>query len=169
MKRTLITYLTLSLFILTGSLLAQPRQAGAGPMQPPMKQMMGQRILGTKMLGLTADQQKKVDALRLDFQKKMLPLRDEVRALQNSYKLLIIDDKASEGKLKAQLQKISAKRQEMALLRAKHMREVRSLLTDEQKIKFDQHILSSKKDAFKKHVKRNKRPGRSMMGRQSRK
>ncbi len=163
MKRSILTFLTLSLFILTGTLLAQPPQPA--PMQPQMKQMMGPRMMGMNMLDLTADQQKKIDALRLDFQKKILPLRSEVQTLRANFKLLVIDDKASEGKLKTQLQKISAKRQEMALLRAKHQRSVRALLTVEQKIKFDQHILSEKKGSRKNHGKMNRKPGRSMMGR----
>ena len=126
---------------------------------PPMKQMMGKRMMGMKMLNLTADQQKKIDALRLDFQKKILPLRSEVQALRTNFKLLVIDNKASEGKLKAQLQKISAKQQEMALLRAKHQRSVRDLLTAEQKIKFDQHILSGHKKGKMHH-----KPGRHKKG-----
>ncbi len=168
MKRTILTFLTLSLFIVTGSLLAQPRQAGPGPMQPPTQQMMGTRMMGMNMLNLTADQQKKIDALRLDFQKKILPLRSEVQALRTNFKLLVIDNKASEGKLKAQLQKISAKQQEMALLRAKHQRSVRALLTAEQKIKFDQHILSAKRGALNKHGKMHRKPGRPMTGRRFR-
>lgn len=165
MKRTMLTFLTVSLFILSGTLLAQPGQPAPQFRQAPMQQMMGARMMGMKMLNLNADQQKKIDALRLDFQKKILPLRDEVQALRTSYKLMTIDDKVSEGKLKAQLQKLSAKRQEIALLRAKHMRQVRSILTEEQKLKFDQHVLNGNKGKQGKAGKMHHKTGRHNKGR----
>ncbi|MCD4692280.1 MAG: hypothetical protein K8R79_05160, partial [Calditrichales bacterium] len=49
----------------------------------------------------------------------------------------------------SKLDEISGLRKDMALKRAKHQRQVRSILTDEQKVKFDQRILSGRRHAMK--------------------
>jgi len=156
MKRSIFTSLTLAIFIFTGIVWAQPGNFGQGhPMGPQMQKM--------NQLQLSEKQQTKMDGLRLDFQKQILPLRSELQVLKTAYKLMVIDDKVSESKLKAQLQKISAKRQEIALMRVKHTRQIRSLLTADQKTKFDQHYLSSKKRNGRKAGRMHKRPGMSRM------
>ncbi len=135
MKRVLLSGLTLIVLLTAGSLFAQP-PGMKGNMSPAPNFRQG------AVLGLSAEQQTKIDKLRLEHQKMTAPLRADVQSLQTAYRLMIIDPKISESKLKAQLSKISAKRQALALLRAKHQRQVRSLLTDEQKVKFDQRIIS---------------------------
>ncbi len=135
MKRIFIPSLALIVFLTAGSLFAQPPgMKGNMPPAPNFRQGAA--------LDLSAEQQTKIDKLRLDLQKMAAPLQADVQSLQTAYRLMIIDPKVSESQLKAQLSKISAKRQALALQRAKHQRQVRSLLTDEQKVKFDQRIIS---------------------------
>ncbi len=135
MKRIFISSLALIVFLTAGSLFAQPPgMKGNMPPKPNFRQGAA--------LDLSAEQQTKIDKLRLELQKMAAPLRADVQSLQTAYRLMIIDSKVSESQLKAQLAKISAKRQALALQRAKHQRQIRSLLTDEQKVKFDQRIIS---------------------------
>lgn len=140
MKRSLISSITLIVVLTVSSVFAQrPGFAQDRQMGPRFQQFQQ----GT-YLNLTADQQTQIDKLRLEHQKGVTLLRDEVRSLHTAYRLMIVDDKVSEANLKKQLNKISAKREILALNRAKHQRQVRALLTDEQKVKFDQHILSGR-------------------------
>lgn len=149
MRRSTILTLILFSALSFGNLFAQraPRMDNDGP-----------RAMKMAQLDLTEQQQTQIDKLRLEHQKDMTPLRDEIRSLESEFRLMIIDEKASESKLKKQAAKISTKRTEMQLMRAKHLRQVRSLLTDEQKVKFDQHILSGQKK-MGRAGKMNKRPG----------
>ena len=145
MKRILLSALTLIVLLSAGSLFAQP--PGMRGNMPPASGMMGAmqqapNVLPGTFLGLSAEQQTAIAKLRLEQQKMAAPLRAEVQSLRSAYRLMLIDPKVSESKLKAQFAKISAKRQALALLQAKHQRAVRNLLTDEQKVKFDQRILS---------------------------
>ncbi len=95
-------------------------------------------------LNLTAEQETQLDKLRLEHQKEVTLVRSEIHNLNAAYRLMVIDDGVSEAKLKKQIAAISAKREALALKRAQHQRKVRSLLTDEQKVKFDQHVISGR-------------------------
>ena len=140
MKRTLISSITLIVVLTVSSVFAQRPGFGQDRQMGPRFQQFQQ----TSYLDLTADQQTQINKLRLEHQKEVTLLRDEVRSLNTAYRLMIIDDKVSESNLKKQLDKISDKREILALNRAKHQRQVRSLLTDEQKVKFDQHVISGR-------------------------
>lgn len=115
--------------------LAQPMGRGMG---------QGPRMQAQNMLNLTDEQQTQIDQLRLELQKEMTPLQTRMQNLRSEYKLMLIDEKNSESALKAQLNKIADLRTQMEIVKAKHQRKVRSLLTDEQKVKFDQRILSGR-------------------------
>ena len=137
MKRTL---LVLSMFIfMTANMSFGQRM----PME--LRGERGPRMQRMNFLELSETQQKQIEKLRLEFQKKISPLQDKARSLKNAYRLMVIDEKVSESGLKNQLKKISSIRQELALKRAMHKRQVRSLLTEEQKVKFDQQFLSGPK------------------------
>ncbi len=128
--------------LLTGLLLA-----GTVMAQPPMpgKDVPPFQSLCFNQLQLTDEQQSQMDQLRLAFEKEMLPLRDQMKSLQTQYRLKVIDEKAGMAELKKLQGKISALREQMALKRAEHVRKVRAILTDEQKVKFDQRFLAPKK------------------------
>lgn len=144
MKR--LTILSLAAFVLlsVSASFAQQGRGMRGTMQGGDRQYFGQSVLD-----LTEEQQAKISKMRLEMQKEMTPLRSKVQTLRSEYKLMIIDEKISEADLKSKLDEISGLRKDMALKRAKHQRQVRSILTDEQKVKFDQRILSGRKHAMK--------------------
>jgi Spy/CpxP family protein refolding chaperone len=97
-----------------------------------------------KMLNLSDEQKSKIEDLRLTFQKQKLPLQSKIQELRNDLKLELTKDNYDEKKVDQTLDQIGALKKEMYKKRINHMRSVRNLLTDEQKKKFDMHILSSR-------------------------
>lgn len=153
MKRLTIVSLVLVFMISTTSLMAQPRQFGG----------RGMHCQQANILDLTEEQQLQFDKLRLAHQKAMIPLREQLQALRSDYRLMIIDENASKGDLEKQLDKIAGVRKDMGLQRAEHQRQLRALLTDAQKVKFDAHILS-KKRGFRDGRMNRPRPNRPYRG-----
>ncbi len=125
----------ISLFLL-GTVIAQP-----GPKPQPNYPFLP--IF--RGLNLSEDQQSKIEDLHLAMQKKMITLRGELQKLQSDFRLMVIDDKVSEGQLEKQLRKIHELKLKMDLERAKTKRKVRALLTDVQKKKFDSMYLAGPK------------------------
>jgi len=126
----------------------------------------GQRI--QKMLDLSDEQADKIQDLRLNHQKEMLPLRTEVQKLQAELKLVQTADKFDESKAKKLVGDISSLRQQMQMKKINHQQMVRNILTPEQRKKFDMHLLSNKRDGKRQMRHLNKedrrddlRPGRN--------
>ncbi len=93
-------------------------------------------------LGLSPEQQTRIAQLRLELQKQNLPLQAKLNEYQAQLKLLLVDDQFSTARAKAILQKIGDVRQQIALNRLQFQRKVREMLTPEQRVKFDNRILS---------------------------
>lgn len=134
MKRYILFFLIFALLLNLQLLFAQPEDEGG----PPYRDRMG------KMLNLSDEQKSKIEDLRLNFQKDKLPLQSKIHELKNNLKLELTKDNYEEKKVEQTLDQIEALKKEMHKKRINHMRSVRSLLTDEQKKKFDLHILSSR-------------------------
>ena len=97
-----------------------------------------------KMLDLTDEQQSQIEDLRLNFEKEKLPLQSKIHELRNDLKLELTKDNYDEKKVNQLLDQIESVRKEMHKKRISHMRSVRSILNDDQKKKFDMHILSDR-------------------------
>ncbi|HCA79389.1 MAG TPA: hypothetical protein DEP53_06600 [Bacteroidetes bacterium] len=151
MKRITTIALLLTLF-LASTLTAQDEQAKAKQPNPQMRGMGGMGMMMHRQQGqpgaamglgaLTAEQQAKMQDLRLAHQKEMLPLHTQLQKLQADLKLEITADKVNESKLKSMQGEISKLTSDLAGKRFAHMRTVRDILTPEQKKKFDERILS---------------------------
>ncbi len=121
--------------LLMGSVFAQPGPGKMGPQQgQPGLQMF-------KGLNLTDEQRSKIEDLHLEMQKKMISMQGDLQKLEKDFRLMVIDEKVSDSQLQHQLQKIHDLKLKMELERAKNHRKVRSLLTDDQKKKFDSMYL----------------------------
>lgn len=114
---------------------AQPDEEG----DPQPMRRMG------KMLDLTEEQQSKMQDLRLNFEKEKLPVQSKIHELRDGLKLEMIKDNYDQKKVDQMLDQIESARKEMDKLRINHMRSVRNILNDDQKKKFDMHILSERK------------------------
>jgi len=153
-KRILFTALALIL-IGTSSLIAQPKdmQAPMPGMMPPGHPPMGMGRMGMDndddccmpgdMQGIkfTDEQRAKLDKMKLEVQKIRLEKKAQMVDLHAKLKLAMTAEKINQKDIDDIATKMGKFHQEAILQRAKHMREVRDMLTAEQKIQFDQRIL----------------------------
>ncbi len=143
MKRYLAIFTLLFIFT-AGIVQAQPPATPPPGMPGPvMDEFPMPPNMGTR-LGLTEAQMDQIANLRLEMQKKALPIRSELVSKRNELKLLLTADQPDMGKIKAKLKEISELRVQMGTLWAQHLVKVRALLDDTQKKKFDSMILSGK-------------------------
>ncbi len=159
LAKRILSIFVISLFLVS-AIFAQPQPGQNPPMGPPPEH--GQMY---KALQLTDQQRSQIADLHLALQKKLLPMRADLQKLQSEYKLMLINDKVTDNKLKAQLQKISDLRAKIAFEEAKTKRKIRSLLNDEQKKKFDAMVLRGPKAKKMMHKRIMHRPGKPMMHR----
>ena len=120
---------------------------------------MGERYDDLK---LSDDQRAKLDKMRLEHQTQMMDWHNEMAMAKTQLKKLIIADKADDKAIGEAAAKLGKLHEQKAKLMAAHLRQVRAILTDEQRVKFDSQVLSSKGMGM-----RGKKPGCGMgfMGR----
>lgn len=131
MKEKMFIFSLIGLFLLTSGLLAQPR----GKTRKSGPRMM-------QVLDLTAEQETKMQEIRLKFRKETLPLRTKLQSLRGDLKLEMTAEKFDEGKVEKIVEQMQEVRTEMQMKRILHKQAVREILTPEQRVKFDLHILS---------------------------
>jgi Spy/CpxP family protein refolding chaperone len=135
MKRYILFFLIFTMLLNLQLLFAQPADNDC----PPHRDRMG------NMLNLSDEQKSKIEDLRLNFQKEKLPLQSKIHELRTNLKLELTKDSYNEKKVDQLLDQVESLKTEMHKKRINHMRNVRNLLTDEQKKKFDMHVLSDRK------------------------
>ncbi|HRW61923.1 MAG TPA: Spy/CpxP family protein refolding chaperone [Bacteroidales bacterium] len=86
---------------------------------------------------LTEEQQTKVEALRVTHLKEMNTFRNQMDELRARKQTLMASDNADMKELNGVIDQMSGLHNKMMKSSAKHLQEVRSLLTDEQKVYFD--------------------------------
>ena len=87
-------------------------------------------------LKLTEEQQKELQALRTDFAKEMVPLRNEIQIKTLELKQLWLADELDEEAIVAKSKAISALRNQTQEKRTLHRLEAAKILTKEQRAKF---------------------------------
>ncbi len=130
--------------------LAQPQGYGphqgnspsqGGHMSPSMSQ--GERNLEAVMaqkLGLSNEQKDQMKAIKLNKQKEMLPLKNTLGEKEAKLKTLQTASSADMKAINTQLDEIGALKVKMAKIKASGHQEVRKLLTDDQRVMFDNHF-----------------------------
>lgn len=88
-------------------------------------------------LNLTDAQKEAFKQSMLAVQKQLQPLRNELGEAQAHQKTLTTAEKPDLNAINKNIEKIGALKIEMAKIQAKHRLEMRSQLTDEQRLKFD--------------------------------
>ncbi|GAB4375774.1 MAG: hypothetical protein Kow0042_21470 [Calditrichia bacterium] len=131
---------------------AQGQQPEAMPEDKPLAQKVDDDFFGpppmpflAEQLQLSDEQRDKIGELKLQMEKETLPLRTKMVEYRNELKLLLTSDNPSPSKVNKVLENISKVRQDMMSKHVNHMIQVRSLLSDDQKQKFDMMILSGRK------------------------
>lgn len=111
----------------------QDRCDGSGP---GMGYGRGDMDCTTIIPSLTEDQQKNIDQLRTAHLKKAQLLRAKLQEEQARLNTLRIED-SDEKAINGSIDKITAMRGELMKERESHRRQVRNLLTEDQKVRFD--------------------------------
>jgi Spy/CpxP family protein refolding chaperone len=97
------------------------------------------------MLDLTEEQQTQIKNLRTNQQKAMLPLKNELGEKKARMKTLQTAEKADMKAITTLIDEMGAIKIKMAKVKAANHQEIRSVLNEEQRLKFDLHISNSKK------------------------
>lgn len=140
MKRNFIL-LSVAVFVLvlTGFALAQ--MEGKGAQVGPRHQMLREHKLGMFAgLELTDAQKEQIEKFQTEHTKKVLPLRNELGELRAELRTLSTVDKVNMNDINKKIDEIGKVQTELMKERAAHRQQIRSLLTDEQRVKFDSHF-----------------------------
>lgn len=130
MSTKMVTLVLTGLFIVSGALAAQPRNAQRGMLQ------------GMKMLDLSEEQKNQIADLRLNLQKDIIPLHSEADKLRSELKIELTADRFDEGKVRKIIANLSDLEENIHMKRILNQRAIRDLLTPEQQKKYDLLILS---------------------------
>lgn len=90
-------------------------------------------------LNLTDAQKELFKQSKLDVQKQIQPLRNELGEAEAHQKTLMTAEKPGLAAINKNIEKIGALKVEMAKIHAKHRLDMRAQLTEEQRLKFDMH------------------------------
>ena len=150
MRKKIVLLSVAILLISVGMLTARQKRDGDGP----------QRMM--RMLELTESQESQILDLKLDHEKQILPLRTELKGLRTKMKMELTTEKFNENKVSKLIDQMSNLQKEIHMKRVIHQRAVRDILTEEQRKKFDLHILSrgDKWGGHFKHARHGQRPMR---------
>ena len=97
-----------------------------------------------KALGLSGEQKEQIKAIFLKHRGEIAPLREKMVSERREMRGLILSDKPDETTIREQARKIAATGADLAIVRARISREVRTVLTPEQVGKF--RALQQKRD-----------------------
>lgn len=105
----------------------------------------------------TEEQQAKVKELRLESAREIKPLKNELNELQAKQQTLSTADKADMNAINSNIDKMGKLKADIAKIMAKQHQEIRSMLSEEQLIKFDE--MRARRGDRKPGFDRNRRDG----------
>ena len=115
-----------------------------GQQMGPNPDMMGGMCGDLDDLKLSDEQRSAISELRMEQQRKMVEMQSENAGLEGKLHLLITDDKFDAKAVDKIIATIAEAKQNKMKMHVTHLRKVRDLLSDDQKVRFDQRILSGK-------------------------
>ncbi|MEQ8523708.1 Spy/CpxP family protein refolding chaperone [Gracilimonas sp.] len=101
-----------------------------------------QRML--QYLDLSDEQNEQIQSIHLNGQKAMLPLRNQMREKNARLLSLTTGDEFDEAAVNTLITEISDLNASMMTMRISHRQQIRSLLTEEQQVKFDSFHMNMK-------------------------
>jgi Spy/CpxP family protein refolding chaperone len=104
--------------------------------------------------GLTDDQTAKIKQLKIEQLKAVKPLKNQLTENHAHYKTLMSANVADMKAINANIEECGKIRIEIMKLRSRHIQDIRSILTDEQKLYFDE-----KGEMLQHHHKKMKKGG----------
>ncbi|MFP8489235.1 Spy/CpxP family protein refolding chaperone [Gracilimonas sp. Q87] len=112
-------------------------------------------------LNLTDDQKAKVEEIHLNGQKGMIPLRNNMQKKNAKLRTLKMSDNYDEDAVNALIEEIGELRTAMMAMRTGHQQQIRKILTEEQRIKFDTMQQKRGPRQQGQRMNKNNRQGRS--------
>ena len=167
MKQKIFSLAVIASFLFSLAAVAQPANYAERNNRKQMMMKQQQHWNEERESFFTGEQKEQVKQIRLETAKKVKPLRNELRELMAHQQTLTTAEKPDMKAIHANIEKISDVKTEMAKIHAAQHQEIRSLLTEEQLLKFDQrnHQRMGKKPGFRENNPRMpQRPGKGMNG-----
>lgn len=162
MKIKFLTLAILAIFAI-GSLNAQNAERGKRDLEKKGEMMKRHDLRAERMDNFfTEEQQEQMKALRLETAKQIKPLRNQLNELEARQQTLTTAEKADMNAIYQNIDKISDVKADIQKIMAKQQQEIRSMLTEEQLLKFD-----ARKDRMKDRRNdrfRGERPPRNNRG-----
>lgn len=97
----------------------------------------GRNMICNRIPDLTADQETKIEALRVNHLKEMTSYRNQMNELRAKKQTLMSSDNTNMNEINSVIDQMTGVHGKMMKASAKHRQDVRNLLTDEQKVYFD--------------------------------
>jgi Spy/CpxP family protein refolding chaperone len=155
---------TLIALLLLGLAVSAQPGTGNGPdhgkkMRPGMERndsVMKHRKMNKerKNLGLNEDQKKKIKESRMKFHKDAIQLRNVVAEKKAHLRTLSLVEKPDQTQIDKTIDEMMAIQAQIMKKRSLHQQEIRSLLTEEQRMAFDMKKEMRKEKKKGKHVKK---------------
>ncbi|HYQ57508.1 MAG TPA: Spy/CpxP family protein refolding chaperone [Draconibacterium sp.] len=139
MKTRFLCMVILGVFVLSFSTMAQnPERRRKAPQQRGMMADRADRPKRNMEQLFTEEQREQLKALRLSSTSEIQPLSNELNELEAKQRTLTTSEDADMNAINKNIEKMADVRAEIQKIRAKEHQEIRSMLSDEQRIKFDQ-------------------------------
>ncbi|MCK3683763.1 periplasmic heavy metal sensor [Maribellus sp. YY47] len=138
MKIRFLTLTLITVFAVTSMALAQNPETKKGDREPREAFMPRNERFADRMNHFfTEEQQEQMKTIRLETAKKVKPLRNELGELEARQQTLTTAEKADLDAIYQNIDKMSEVKAEIQKIMAKQHQQIRSLLTEEQLLKFD--------------------------------
>lgn len=138
MKTRILSITFIAIFVLTTSVMAQQENCRERNPEQKERMMKYRKAMKDRLENFfTEEQKEKMKELRLETTKKVKPLKNELRELQAHQQTLTTADNADLNAINKNIDKMSGLKADIQKIMAKQHQEVRSMLSEEQLIKFD--------------------------------
>ena len=151
MKIRFLTLTLVALFAIT-AVHAQKPDREQQNMQPRDRMNRNEMMAESFNNFFTKEQQEQVKSIRLETAKQVQPLRNELRELQAHQQTLSTSDKPDMKAIYQNIDEMTEVQGNIRKIMAKQQQDIRSLLTEEQKLKFDamkNQMTDRKRDGFR--------------------
>lgn len=162
MKTRILSILLLAVFAISTTASAQEQtEKNRSPKQKEMMMKRQKQMKERHQSFFTEEQQEAMKKLRLELAKEIKPLKNELNELNARQNTLTTADDANLKDINKNIDKMSDIKTDIQKIMAKQHQQVRSMLTEEQLIKFDamKSKMGNRKGNFQgKRMERGERP-----------
>lgn len=136
MKNRILALALVAFFATSAAWAQQPERGQRNPEQ--RERMQRQQPMAERAANLfTEEQQDQIKTIRLETAQKIQPLRNQLNELEARQRSLSTSEKTDMDAIYKNIDKISDVKADIQKLMAKQQQDIRALLSDEQKVKFD--------------------------------